>query len=109
MVAFESAIREWYSNIKYSKGVYLRKFPVDELATKIGYFTQIVNAKSSRIGCSGFFVPMSAITLTCNYAKGNVVGDQIYIRTNEPGSKCIQRSLNYAGLCDNSDVTRFDV
>jgi hypothetical protein len=69
---------------------------------KIGEFTQLIWAKTVRVGCG--IRRCDTLSLICDYwPGGNTVGKQIY-PLGEPGSKCEYHAFNYEGLCDSAQI-----
>lgn len=100
----ESMIKMWYDEVELVDPAILEKFPWG--SSRIGHYTQMVWAETSRLGCGFVLRDMDGYQnyslLACNYAiGGNLITGKVY-QTGSPCSQCSGDSKchpEFLGLC----------
>lgn len=106
-VAVNESIRGWFDEYKDVPSI----SEVHELGSSharkpIGHFTQFVQSKADRVGCSIVKYndqDFKCILIACNYNAGNLMEHPIY-NIGAPASQCkTGRNPQYPGLCSDNE------
>lgn len=103
-------IQSWYDEYKIVTNLEEVKRLGNTQTRGIGHWTQVVQSKVNRIGCSAIkFTRSNCIVIGCNYNAGNLRGFPIFT-FGAPASRC-ETGVNphYPGLCNaNEDFLQHD-
>lgn len=109
--AVTESINTWFSEYRNVPNLEaVQNYGISETDRPIKHFTQLVQSKADRIGCSivryirnGKHGLLKCTIIGCNYSVGNVNGFPIY-KTGEPANEC-QTGKNpiYPGLCSTQE------
>ncbi|EAT38906.1 AAEL009239-PA [Aedes aegypti] len=99
-------IQQWFNEHKDCPKSYIDKYLGKHQGPQIGHFTQMVNDRVSKVGCSLVHYPTNQdnkATLNyyfvCNYSMTNIVGGHVYSK-GKTASKCkTGPNLQFKDLC----------
>lgn len=104
----EQMVNDWYHEDKYAQQTHLDDYKGNgENNEVIAHFTNIINERSTHMGCGGLIVQRekgTSLFVTCNYARNNVFNMPIY-QKGPPSSMC-ETGVNskYKNLCSIHEV-----
>lgn len=95
--------QEWFNEHKDCPKSYVDAYPQGHRGPQIGHFTQLVNDRTWKVGCSMVHYitngKMINYYLVCNYTMTNMIGEPIYTK-GSTGSKCqTGQNPQFRGLC----------
>ncbi|XP_055611191.1 antigen 5 like allergen Cul n 1-like [Uranotaenia lowii] len=103
-------VNRWYSEYKDANVGHIHKYPENYQGPKIGHFTEFVQDRNDRIGCTlvqWLEKPKTVIYLACNYARTNIIGQPAYI-TGAVASQCTTgTNSEYPALCSPKELVDY--
>lgn len=96
-----ASVKSWFDEYKDATSADIAKYP-RSTQKDIGHFTQIVKDDSARLGCAMIQYKKDdwcQVSVTCNYAKTNIIDRPIYKTGAATASACASVSSRYTGLC----------
>ncbi|EAT48176.1 AAEL000793-PA [Aedes aegypti] len=105
----ENFTQEWFNEHKDCPKSYVDSYPMSHSGPQIGHFTQMVNDRAWKMGCSMVHYKNGRVIkyyLVCNYSMTNMIEEPIYTR-GSAGSKCqTGQNPQYRGLCSPREKVR---
>ncbi|XP_055610139.1 antigen 5 like allergen Cul n 1-like isoform X2 [Uranotaenia lowii] len=103
-------VNRWYAEYKNANVGQIQKYPEGYQGPQIGHFTEFVQDRNDRVGCTlvqWFESPKTVIYLACNYARNNIFGQTVYI-AGDVASQCTSgTNPDYPALCSPNEMVDY--